>query len=189
MTILRIYDVGDVNKPIKVTEACKVTEDSAEIAVLLNEKGVRFEHWPTRELAKGVSQDDILSVYEDEISRLKSECGFTTADVVSLTPAHPDREVFRQKFLNEHRHVEDEVRFFVGGQGLFYLHLESKVYVVLCQQNDLISVPDGTPHWFDMGSAPEFTCIRLFSNPEGWVAEFTGDSIASRFPRYEALVG
>ena len=62
-------------------------------------------------------------------------------------------------------------------------------YALLCEKNDLISVPDGTRHWFDMGPEPEFTCIRLFSNPEGWVASFTGEDIASRLPRYESLAG
>ncbi|ARU57687.1 hypothetical protein OLMES_3660 [Oleiphilus messinensis] len=182
MTVLRIYNENDPVNPVTVTE------DSAEIATLLNEKGVRFEHWPTRTLEAGASQDEILEAYAGEVERLKGECGFTTADVVSLSPAHPDKDAFRQKFLSEHRHVEDEVRFFVGGQGLFYLHMEDKVYVVLCQQNDLISVPDGTTHWFDMGPEPSFTCIRLFSNPEGWVADFTGSDIATRFPAFEDLV-
>jgi 1,2-dihydroxy-3-keto-5-methylthiopentene dioxygenase len=27
--------------------------------------------------------------------------------------------------------------------------------------------------------------IRLFNNPEGWVANFTGEDIAGRFPRLE----
>jgi 1,2-dihydroxy-3-keto-5-methylthiopentene dioxygenase len=56
---------------------------------------------------------------------------------------------------------------------------------VICEQGDLISVPDGTTHWFDMGPRPHFTAIRLFTNPEGWVANFTGSDIASRFPRFE----
>jgi 1,2-dihydroxy-3-keto-5-methylthiopentene dioxygenase len=182
MTVLRIYDLNDKSQPEKITD------DSAEIATILNEKGVRFEHWPTRALAAGATAEDVIEAYADEISRLQAECGFSTADVVSLTPLHPDKAAMRQKFLSEHCHVEDEVRFFVGGQGLFYLHLHDKVYVVLCQQSDLISVPDGTPHWFDMGPEPDFTCIRLFSNPEGWVAEFTGNKIADEMPRYEQLV-
>lgn len=60
--------------------------------------------------------------------------------------------------------------------------------VVLCQAGDLISVPDGALHWFDMGPEPEFTCVRLFTNPQGWVAEFSGSEIADQFPRYESLV-
>ncbi|MEM7678491.1 MAG: cupin, partial [Myxococcota bacterium] len=56
---------------------------------------------------------------------------------------------------------------------------------VLCERGDLIAVPDGTRHWFDMGSEPNFKCIRFFTNPEGWVAQFTGDDIAGKFPRFE----
>jgi 1,2-dihydroxy-3-keto-5-methylthiopentene dioxygenase len=40
-------------------------------------------------------------------------------------------------------------------------------------------------HWFDMGAAPRFTAIRLFLNPDGWIAQFTGSDIADRFPRLE----
>jgi 1,2-dihydroxy-3-keto-5-methylthiopentene dioxygenase len=38
-----------------------------------------------------------------------------------------------------------------------------------------------------MGAAPRFTVIRLFVNPDGWVASFTGDPIAARFPRHEPV--
>jgi 1,2-dihydroxy-3-keto-5-methylthiopentene dioxygenase len=36
-----------------------------------------------------------------------------------------------------------------------------------------------------MGPNPHFIAIRLFTNPEGWVAKFTGEPIADRFPRLE----
>ncbi|SDW51785.1 1,2-dihydroxy-3-keto-5-methylthiopentene dioxygenase [Marinobacter mobilis] len=183
MTTLSIFSQ---NEP---TTAHTVTSDAAEIQRLLAEQGIRFEQWPTRAFAANASAEEILEAYADDVARLKAECGFQTADVVSLTPDHPDKLAFRQKFLDEHTHAEDEVRFFVRGQGLFYLHLGESVYAVLCQQNDLISVPDGTRHWFDMGPEPEFTCIRLFSNPEGWVAQFTGEAIASELPGYETLTG
>ncbi|MBJ6138225.1 1,2-dihydroxy-3-keto-5-methylthiopentene dioxygenase [Marinobacter litoralis] len=183
MTTLSIFNQ---NQP---DNAHTVTSDPQVIREKLNEKGVRFERWPTRDLPAGASQEQILTVYADDVNRLKQECGFQTADVVSLTPEHPQKAEFRQKFLDEHTHSEDEVRFFVQGQGLFYLHFDDQVYAVMCQKNDLISVPNGTRHWFDMGSEPEFTCIRLFTNPEGWVASFTGEDIATRIPRYEALAG
>lgn len=183
MTTLRIYQEQQPDQPEVVTD------DPTDIQRLLNEQGVRFEQWPTRELPADASQDAILEAYADEVARLKDECGFQTADVVSLSADNPNKDAARKKFLDEHTHSEDEVRFFVRGQGLFYLHFGEKVYAVLCQQNDLISVPDGTRHWFDMGPAPEFTCIRLFSNPDGWVASFTGEDIASRLPRYEGMLG
>ncbi|WYX23047.1 cupin [Achromobacter xylosoxidans] len=124
----------------------------------------------------------MLAAYRPEIDRLVAERGYRSVDVVSLDPAHPDREALRRKFLAEHTHADDEVRFFVAGSGLFTLHAAGRVYAVLCEQDDLISVPAGVPHWFDMGSAPAFTCIRLFNDPAGWVARFTGDEIATRFP-------
>ncbi len=79
-------------------------------------------------------------------------------------------------------HAEDEVRFFVEGCGLFCLHIGNEVVQVLCETNDWISIPAGTPHWFDMGETPCFCTLRFFNNPNGWVAEFTGDTIAERYP-------
>jgi 1,2-dihydroxy-3-keto-5-methylthiopentene dioxygenase len=91
----------------------------------------------------------------------------------------------RGKFLNEHFHKEDEVRFFVAGSGLFTLHVGKRVYEIRCEQGDLISVPYGTAHWFDMGPNPSFVAIRFFKKSDGWVGHFTGTDIAERFPRYE----
>ena len=51
-------------------------------------------------------------------------------------------------------------------------------------KNDLIAVPDGITHWFDMGEEPSFVAIRFFTEPDGWVGHFTGSDIAQTFPRY-----
>lgn len=169
-------------------QAKQVLEDGHAIKEVLESRGIRFERWPTRPLQPDASPDAILALYAEEITRLQQESGFQSADVISLSADHPQKDALRQKFLDEHRHSEDEVRFFVRGQGLFYLHLGDEVLAVMCRENDLISVPNDTPHWFDMGPEPEFTAIRLFTNTEGWVANFTGDDIASRTPRYEQLV-
>ena len=156
----------------------------ADIGEALRAVGVRFERWEAAQpIAPGASQDEVIAAYRADIERLMDEEGYRTVDVISLTPDHPDRATLRQKFLNEHTHAEDEVRFFVAGSGLFTLHIDDRVYEVLCEKGDLIGVPDNTPHWFDMSESPSFVAIRLFNNPEGWVARFTGSDIASRFPR------
>ncbi|MBB4630979.1 1,2-dihydroxy-3-keto-5-methylthiopentene dioxygenase [Sphingosinicella soli] len=157
------------------------TADAETIAQTLGEIGVLFERWPTRDVPEG----DILAAYAEEIERLKARGGYQAVDVASMVPDHPERAAFRQKFLSEHRHMEDEVRFFVDGEGLFTLHEDGRVFNMLCTKGDLIAVPARMRHWFDMGPAPRFTAIRLFINPEGWVAHFTGDDIADRFPRHE----
>ncbi|HBB24566.1 MAG TPA: acireductone dioxygenase, partial [Pseudomonas sp.] len=131
------------------------------------------------------SQEDVIAAYRPQIDRLMAERGYVTVDVISVSRDHPQKDELRAKFLDEHRHAEDEVRFFVAGRGLFTLHIEDMVYAVLCEKNDLISVPAGTRHWFDMGEQPSFVAIRLFNNPDGWTAQFTGERIADQFPRLD----
>ncbi|HET6628402.1 MAG TPA: cupin [Woeseiaceae bacterium] len=180
MSQLTIYAESDPARPLVETA------DFDRIADELGAAGIRFERWRAdRELAEDAANDTILEAYREEIDRLVAERGYQTCDVVSMHPEHPERDAFRRKFLEEHTHGEDEVRFFVRGQGLFVIHEGGKVYSMLCEQDDLISVPANTRHWFDMGPRPRFTAIRLFNNPEGWVAQFTGDKIASRFPLLE----
>ena len=158
--------------------------EHAAIASALRAVGVRFEQWQANApIAPGASQDEVIAAYREDIDRLMREEGYKTVDVVSLNRDHPDKAALRQKFLSEHTHSEDEVRFFVAGSGQFTLHLGDKVYDILCEQGDLIGVPDGTRHWFDMSEQPHFVAIRLFNNPAGWVANFTDDPIAERFPR------
>ncbi|MFG0227718.1 acireductone dioxygenase [Achromobacter sp. 413638] len=161
----------------------RTLRDAGEIGRELAAIGVRFERWRAQApLAPGAAPEDVLAAYREQIDRLVAERGYRSVDVVSLDPSHPERAALRAKFLAEHTHADDEVRFFVAGSGLFVLHAEGRVYAALCEQDDLISVPAGIRHWFDMGSSPAFTCIRLFNDPAGWVARFTGDDIATRFP-------
>ncbi len=178
MSRLRIFSE---QRPDSVTFE---SDDSEVIAQTLQTVGIGFEQWPVRPLDDNASNDEILACYRPEIERLVAENGFQAVDVVSMQPGHPEREAMRAKFLNEHSHKEDEVRFFVRGSGLFTLHIEDKVYEILCTAQDLIRVPDGTRHWFDMGPAPYFTAIRFFTEADGWVGYFTGSDIAERFPRF-----
>ena len=177
MSRLRIYD--DTS-----TDALGTFDTLAGISRELAKVGVRFEQWQANQpIAPGASQDDVIAAYRADIDRLMSEEGYRAVDVISLKPDHPDRATLRKKFLDEHTHSEDEVRFFVAGSGQFTLHIDGRVYEILCESGDLIGVPDSTRHWFDMSESPYFVAIRLFTNAEGWVANFTGDDIAQRFPR------
>lgn len=160
------------------------SDDATTIARRLATIGVGFERWPTRDLPAAADQAAILAAYAPEIAALTARGGYRSIDVVSVAPDHPDRAAMRDKFLSEHTHAEDEVRFFVRGAALFTLHADARVWNVTCAAGDLMSVPAAMQHWFDMGTAPEFTAIRLFVNPDGWIAAFTGDAIAERFPRH-----
>ncbi|GGK02778.1 1,2-dihydroxy-3-keto-5-methylthiopentene dioxygenase [Luteimonas terricola] len=162
------------------------TSEGDTIASELGKIGVTFERWQaSRPIAAGAPQDEVLSAYREDIDRISAERGFTAVDVVSIAPDNPKREQMRATFLDEHFHKEDEVRFFVAGSGLFTLHVDDRVYEIECVKDDLIAVPDGTTHWFDMGPEPEFVAIRFFQQPDGWIGHFTGTDIATKFPRYE----
>jgi 1,2-dihydroxy-3-keto-5-methylthiopentene dioxygenase len=181
MSRLRIFD--DQNG----AQALAEHEDPRAIAEALAPHGVRFERWPTHDdIAAGATQDAVLARYDTEVTRIMADGGYQSCDVVSMTPSNPAASEARGKFLAEHTHAEDEVRFFVDGSGLFTLHLGAQVFEVLCERGDFLTVPALTKHWFDMGPEPHFLAIRIFSNPEGWVANFTGSPIAEQFPRYEA---
>lgn len=160
--------------------------EHAEIAARLANIGIRFEQWQTdQDIIAGDREDKIMSAYQADIDHLIEAEGYQAVDIVSIAPDHPDKATMRQKFLAEHTHRDDEVRFFVDGHGLFSLHVAAEVYEVLCEKGDLISVPAKTKHWFDMGPNPRFVAIRLFNDPEGWVAQYTGSDIADRFSRLD----
>ena len=182
MSVLNIYSDSDA-------DTLETSTDPDEIAQKLADINVSFERWVTeRQLDDSISQDEIIDAYRSSVDRLVNQFGFKTIDVVSLHPDHPDKKTFRQKFLSEHTHDDFEVRFFVDGRGLFYLHAHERVYIILCERGDLISVPAHTAHWFDMGENPSFKCIRFFTTPDGWQANFTGNDIATRYPDFDEFV-
>lgn len=182
MSVLTIYSEQYPENSIRCTEFSDIQEH-------LHGLGVQFERWETDcELTTDVDQNAILVKYCDPIAKLKEKFLFQSIDVIRVQPNQEGKEDIRKKFLAEHIHEDFEIRFFIEGRGLFYLHVADKVYAVLCEQGDLISVPANTKHWFDMGENPEFTCIRFFTTPYGWVANFTGDRLADKFPTLEQFM-
>ena len=183
MSELRIFDETRPAAPILIHT------DPAAIAQELAHINVRFEQWEaSRPLPPEADQEAVLAAYREDVERLSRTYGFQSVDVVSLRPDHPDKDELRAKFLREHTHEDFEVRFFVEGQGMFYLHAAGRVYAMLCTQGDLISVPAGVPHWFDHGERPNFKCIRFFTTPQGWVAHTTESGIDRAFPTLDAMV-
>lgn len=170
------------------------TNDATKIAAELAPLGVEFDRWSANvELAPDADQDAVLAAYRADVDKLAANGGYQLVDVVRLHPNDNNPEwpakaaAARSKFLNEHTHDEDEVRFFVEGHGCFYLHVNHRVYAVVCSAGDLLSVPRGTTHWFDMGERPLFTAIRFFQEEDGWIGNFTKDPISARFPTLDAL--
>lgn len=183
MTTLTIYKDGDGTRPLaQYTDFKSIHEQLASI-------GVEFERWDaSKPLAADAGAPEVIEAYKEAIDRINKKYGYVTIDVVSMQPDNPNAAVARGKFLSEHTHDDFETRFFVDGQGIFYIRKNGKVYMTLCTRGDLINLPANTTHWFDMGEKPFFKAIRFFRIAEGWVGKFTGDPIADRFPKYEAAL-
>lgn len=181
MSLLRIFAEND---PAPLEEVCEFPR----ISQVLNRAGIQFERWVADQLLTLHStQEEILAAYDRPVKKLMKARGFVTADVISVNHETPNHPELRKKFLDEHTHSEDEARFFVEGSGVFYIHSHGHVYAVLCEKGDFINLPRLTQHWFDFGPRPYLKVIRTFTTPEGWVANYTGSDIASRFPRFEAI--
>jgi len=187
VTLLTVYTDDDA--PEKVLES----EEAADIALALKEINVRFERWEVAaEFTHGGDQQAILDHYREDVARIIEAEGYVLVDVTQLHRTEDQgweelKTAARNKFLSEHTHDDDEVRFFVSGSGIFYLHTQGKVYAVLCEAGDLLSVPANTTHWFDMGTDPDFTAIRFFHDEDGWVGNFTGNPLAERIPSYDQI--
>lgn len=164
----------------------QVTEDPAAIAVALSTIGVRFERWELADLPAGAPAEAVLEAYRPRLDAFMGETGAGTADVIKLTPDHPQKDAMRAKFLAEHSHTEDEVRFFHAGSGNFVLHVDgpggARVFDAHCTAGDLISVPADSKHWFDAGENPDFAVLRIFTDTSGWTPHYTGTDMATRFP-------
>jgi len=187
VTLLTVYTDGDA--PEKVLES----DEAADIALALKEIDVRFERWEVaEEFADGGDQQAILDHYREDVARIIEAEGYVLVDVTQLHRTEDQgweelKTAARNKFLSEHTHDDDEVRFFVSGSGIFYLHVRGKVYAVLCEAGDMLSVPKNTTHWFDMGTEPDFTAVRFFHDEDGWVGNFTGNPLAERIPSYDQI--
>ncbi|WP_413752357.1 cupin [Streptomyces sp. R-74717] len=171
------------------------TRDDKEITRELASYGITLRHWPLRtDDSAALDDQTLLNLYREEIEEVCTQDSMKLVDVARLHPAPTEewREraaKARSTFLEEHRHSEDEVRFFAHGCGLFTLHLGDRVFAVLCEAGDLLSVPASVLHWFDMGERPDFAAIRFFREEDGWVGDFSGAPLARRFPGLDDLTG
>jgi 1,2-dihydroxy-3-keto-5-methylthiopentene dioxygenase len=158
--------------------------DVVEIRQFLNDRGVYFDQWKCDVVFEdSATQQEILTAYEKDLKPFMEKGGYLSADVISINKLTENYEAIRTKFLGEHTHSEDEIRFFVDGQGIFWFNLEGEpIFNLLCEQGDLISVPTGTKHWFDAGEKNPFVkAIRIFSNTDAWTPAYTDSKIETKY--------
>ncbi len=154
-------------------------DDLQEIRDFLVPYGIWHERWELEDrVSPDATSDEILAAYAPELKRLMEAGGYTTADVINVTPEVQGLQEMLDRFNKEHTHSEDEVRFIVKGRGIFFIHpANGPVFAIQVEGGDLINVPKGTRHWFDLCEDRTIRAIRLFQDRTGWTPQYVDDSV------------
>jgi 1,2-dihydroxy-3-keto-5-methylthiopentene dioxygenase len=154
-------------------------KDATEIMLYLVDIGIDYERWQNlKQVSADATDEEILDGYADEIETLKAKGGYVTADVINIVPTTPGLDVMLDKFNKEHWHDEDEVRFIVKGHGLFHIAPPNgDVISIEMEAGDMIRVPRGTHHWFNLCGDKTVRAIRLFQDVSGWTPLYTESGI------------
>jgi len=151
---------------VKIPAENVALRSDADVTAFLAPHGIEYERWvPDHPVEADASSDALLTAYAREIDKLKARGGYVTADVIDVKPDTPNLDVMLAKFSREHFHDEDEVRFILEGRGLFHIHPRTgPVFAIEVEAGDLIRVPRGTHHWFDLCAERRIRAIRLFQD-------------------------
>lgn len=159
------------------------TSDLESIKDIIGKYNIYLARWEANKpLNNDSTQDEILAAYSHELKPFMEKNGYVTADVINVHPGTPNLSAIREKFMKEHTHSEDEIRFFVDGEGIFWFHFDDgEVYSVTCTAGDFMSVPKNYKHWFDLHPKYFVKAIRIFSNMEGWTPNYTNSNIDASY--------
>jgi 1,2-dihydroxy-3-keto-5-methylthiopentene dioxygenase len=156
--------------------------DVAEVKILLAGIGIDYEEWEVVELGENADSSAILAAYAFQIERVKEQGAYTSVDVINVNSLTPQLDEMLAKFHREHWHDEDEVRFTVRGRGLFHISPRNHPPIsVEVGPGDMIRVPRGTHHWFNLCGARQITAVRFFQNKEGWVPYYTESHLEEKY--------
>src|SRR5258708_39828879 len=164
---------------LRIPEENRLLHQHGEVCDYLAGCGIDYKRWESpAELPANASADQLLSAYSDQIEELKRQGGYVTADVIYVNADTPGLDAMLAKFNIEHTHDEDEVRYIVAGRGLFHIHpTQGPVVAIEVEAGDLIRVPRGTRHWFDLCGDLRIRAIRLFQHKAGWTPNYTSSGV------------
>jgi 1,2-dihydroxy-3-keto-5-methylthiopentene dioxygenase len=168
---------------VKIPATNTTHHDAEDVTAFLAVYGIEYQKWtPEHPVAADAPPEALLAAYSREIDALKARGGYVTADVIDVKPDTPNLDMMLAKFSREHWHDEDEVRFIIEGRGLFHVHpKDADVFAIEVEAGDLIRVPRGTHHWFDLCADRRIRAIRLFQDTSGWTPHYTDSGVDAGF--------
>jgi len=177
---------------LRIPDQQRTLHEYDEVREYLGGIGIEYDRWEApADLPEDASAEQVLNTYSAQIKELKQRGGYVTADVIDVNPATPGLDAMLAKFNIEHTHDEDEVRYIVAGRGLFHIRPpQGPVVAIEVEAGDLMRVPRGTLHWFDLCGERRIRAIRLFQDKSGWTPHYTGSGVDRNYepvcwgPRY-----
>ncbi|MCB9718896.1 MAG: cupin domain-containing protein [Myxococcales bacterium] len=111
--------------------------------------------------------------YQPPLDRLKAARGYVEQDVIELHPQTPKLDEICAKFIDEHLHTDDEVRYVLEGEGIFDIRSSDDRWMrVTVTEGDLLVVPANLHHRFLLTERKHIRCVRLFKDSAGWVPHY-----------------
>jgi len=164
---------------VRIPDENRSLYELSELRDYLAGIGIDYERWePVAGVGADASAEEILLAYEEQVAELKRRGSYVTADVIDVKPDTPGLDTMLAKFNIEHRHDEDEVRYIIAGRGLFHIHpANGPVVAIEVEAGDLIRVPKGMLHWFDLCGDRRIRAIRLFQDVTGWTPHYTNSGV------------
>jgi 1,2-dihydroxy-3-keto-5-methylthiopentene dioxygenase len=168
---------------LQIPDEDRTLTDANAVRGFLADYGIEYERTGAAPgLTAESTADEILAAWAPKIDDLKTRGGYVVADVIDVKPETPNLDAMLKRFSCEHWHDEDEVRLIVEGRGLFHIHPPGKpVFALEVEAGDLIRVPRGTHHWFDLCGDRRIRAIRLFQDPSGWTPHYTESGEDTKF--------
>jgi 1,2-dihydroxy-3-keto-5-methylthiopentene dioxygenase len=168
---------------VRIPDEHRTIEEAEGITAFLASRDIEYERLdPQIGNSRPGTSEELLSSYAAKIDELKARGGYVTADVIDVNAATPGLEAMLARFNSEHWHDEDEVRLIVEGRGLFHIHPRTgPVFAIEVEAGDLIRVPKGTHHWFDLCADRRIRAIRLFQDSSGWTPHYTESGVDRGF--------
>lgn len=168
---------------VTIRETNEKLTDPHEIAHFLEPFGIWYRRFEGSDsLPEQATSEEILAAYQEPIQQLMSEGGYVTADVINITSNLAGLQEMLNRFNKEHWHSEDEVRFIVHGRGLFHIHpTNGPIFSIEVVKGDMINVPKGTHHWFDLCEERTIRAIRLFQEKAGWTPHYTDSTVETLY--------
>jgi 1,2-dihydroxy-3-keto-5-methylthiopentene dioxygenase len=130
--------------------------------------------------AEGVLYERLgVEGFQAPLDTLKRDRGYVEQDMVELRPTTPNLDAICAKFIDEHLHDDDEVRYILEGEGIFDVRSRSDRYMrIVVEVADLIVVPAERYHRFLLTGTRTIRAVRLFKDPSGWVPRYRAPAAA-----------